>query len=244
MLRSRIIPCLLMHEGSLIKTRKFGDPKYVGDPINAVKIYNEKEVDELVLFDISAWRSGEPNFRVLEKIAVESRMPLCYGGGITTVEQARRMINLGYEKISISAAAIENPALVAQLADAIGSQSIVVTFDVRPRAGGGYSVFTQNGKRHVSDDLPGLCQQAVAHGAGELVIQSIEREGERIGYDLELADMVARQVALPLTFLGGAGTPAHMAELIDKVGTVGVGVGTMFVLKGPFRAVLISFCRP
>ncbi|GMV55097.1 MAG: imidazole glycerol phosphate synthase subunit HisF [Betaproteobacteria bacterium] len=246
MLRSRIIPCLLMHDGGLVKTRRFKDPKYVGDPLNAVKIFNEKEVDELMFLDIDASALGRaPNLSLLRGLAVESRMPLCYGGGITEVEQAARIIALGFEKVSISSAALARPALIREMAEVVGRQSVVITLDVRRnKLLGGYSLYTRNGQDKQKASLLEFCQQAAELGAGEIVINSIDRDGEMSGYDLELARKVRTSVSTPLTILGGAGTIAHMQELIDTVGVVGAAAGSMFVFKGPYRAVLINYARP
>ena len=246
MLRSRIIPCLLMREQGLVKTRQFGDAKYVGDPLNAVKIFNEKAVDELMFLDIDAsTKQSEPNFPFLKKLAVESRMPLCYGGGIKTARQAAQTIAIGFEKVSISSAAVHRPELIAEVADAVGSQSVVVTVDVRKnRFLPGYTVFTQNGRDEKKVNLVEFCQQVVALGAGEVVINSIDRDGEMKGYDLELAKIVRSAVSSPITMLGGAGSPNDMQALIDAVGVVGAGAGSMFVFKGVYRAVLISYSRP
>lgn len=246
MLRSRIIPCLLMHEGGLVKTRQFKDPKYVGDPLNAVKIFNEKEVDELMFLDIDASTQGRaPNLTLLRSLAVESRMPLCYGGGISTAAQAAQIITLGFEKVSISTAALARPALIREMTEAIGGQSVVVTLDVRRnRLLGGYGVYTRNGQDRQKAHLLEFCQQAVELGAGEIVINSIDRDGEMAGYDLELARKVRFAVSTPLSVLGGAGTLEHLQELIDAVGVVGAAAGSMFVFKGPYRAVLINYARP
>ncbi len=246
MLRARIVPCLLMHDGGLVKTEKFRNPKYVGDPLNAVKIFNEKEVDELMFLDIDATRLGrEPDYQRLRSIAVESRMPLCYGGGVTTAAQAAKIISLGFEKISVSAAALSRPALIAEMADAVGSQSVVVTLDVKRNAlFGGYSIHTHNGRTKQRAGLLEFCGQAAALGAGEIVINSIDLDGTMGGYDLELARQVRESVDTPVTFVGGAGTPDHMQALIDAVGVVGAAAGSMFVFKGPYRAVLISYSRP
>lgn len=234
-----------MQEGGLIKTKNFKDPKYVGDPINAVKIFNEKEVDELILLDIKAWEKGGPNYKLLEKIAVESRMPLCYGGGVTNSEQALRIINMGFEKVSISRAAISTPDIIGDIASKVGSQSVVVTLDVRKNPNtSGYSIYAENGTKRLQLDLIDVCRTVMEKGAGELVINSIDLEGEMKGYDLDLSKMVAKEVSIPITFIGGAGKTADMAKLINEVGVVGVGAGSMFVFKGPFRAVLISYSRP
>lgn len=246
MLRSRIIPCLLLHDGGLVKTRQFKEPKYVGDPLNAVKIFNEKEVDELMFIDIDAAldRRG-PNAPLLKNIAVESRMPLCYGGGITSAAQAAQVVSLGFEKVSISSAALARPALIREMADAVGAQSVVVTLDVRKnKLPPGYAVYTCNGREKQRVQLLEFCQQAIELGAGEIVINSIDRDGEMGGYDLELARRVRAVVSSPLTILGGAGKLDDMQALIDSVGVVGAAAGSMFVFKGPYRAVLISYARP
>ena len=246
MLRSRIIPCLLMHDGGLVKTRQFKDAKYVGDPLNAVKIFNEKEVDELMFLDIDATAHGRgPEFSLLKGLAVESRMPLCYGGGITSAKQAAQIIALGFEKVSISAAALTRSALIREMAEAVGAQSVVVTLDVRKnKLFSGYTVYTRNGLDKQKINFLEFCHEAVELGAGEVVINAIDRDGEMDGYDLELAKQVRKTVTSPLSILGGAGNAGHMQELIDSVGVVGAAAGSMFVFKGPYRAVLINYARP
>lgn len=246
MLRSRIIPCLLMCNGGLVKTRQFKDPKYVGDPLNAVKIFNEKEVDELMFFDIEASSHGRaPNLGLLRSLAVESRMPLCYGGGVSSAAQAAQIVALGFEKVSISTAALARPSLILEMAEAIGGQSVVVTLDVRRnKLLGGYTVYAHNGKQKHKVDLLDFCRQAVELGAGEIVINAIDRDGEMGGYDLELAGKVRSAISTPISMLGGAGTIGHMQELIDTAGVVGAAAGSMFVFKGPYRAVLINYARP
>jgi cyclase len=246
MLRSRIIPCLLLHKGGLVKTRQFKEPKYVGDPLNAVKIFNEKEVDELMFVDIDATAQGyEPRMPLLRSLAVESRMPLCYGGGVTSAEQGSRIVATGFEKVSVSAAALARPALIREMSEAIGAQSVVVTIDVKTnRLFSGYAIHTHNGRQKHKQPLLEFCQQAVSLGAGEIVINSIDRDGEMEGYDLELARQVRGAIDTPMTILGGAGSTEHMQALIDAVGTVGAAAGSMFVFKGPYRAVLISYARP
>lgn len=246
MLRSRIIPSLLLHKGGLVKTRQFAEPKYVGDPLNAVKIFNEKEVDELAFFDIDASaRRQPPNLALLKSIATESRMPMCYGGGVDNADLASRIINIGFEKVSISSAALQRPQLIREMAETIGSQSVVVTLDVKKnRLFSGYTIHTHNGKEKVKADLLDFCQQAVEQGAGEIVINCIDRDGEMKGYDLELAKSVRQRVSCPLTILGGAGSTDDMQALIDAVGVVGAAAGSLFVFKGPYRAVLINYTRP
>jgi imidazole glycerol-phosphate synthase subunit HisF len=246
MLQSRIIPVLLMRDKGLIKTRQFGGDKYVGDPINAVKIFNEKEVDELTLLDIDATVKGyAPDYDALRKIAVESRMPLCYGGGISSAQQAGDLIALGFEKVSVSAAALARPAVVREMAEQVGRQSVVVTIDVRKEGLlGGHHVYSHNGRQKHKVKLFDFLAEVSDLGAGEIVINSIDRDGMMQGYDLKLAKAVRDRVTTPISFVGGAGTPQHMAELIDTVGIVGAAAGSMFVFKGTYRAVLISYARP
>jgi len=246
MLRSRVIPCLLIHDGGLVKTEKFRPGKYVGDPLNAVKIFNEKQVDELMLLDIDATvnRRG-PDFARLRNLAVESRMPLCYGGGVTGADEAARIISLGFEKVSVSAAALKRPDLIKEMARAVGTQSVVVTLDVRKNAMlPGYTIFTHNGRTKERVDLIDFVRQAAELGAGEIVVNSIDRDGTMTGYDLDLARQVRQAVGLPMSMIGGAGSINHIEALIEAVGVVGAGAGSMFVFNGPYRAVLISYRKP
>jgi cyclase len=248
MLRPRIIPCLLVHKGGLVKTQAFKDPKYVGDPINAVRIFNEKEADELMVLDIDATvnRVG-PDFALIAKLAAECRMPLSYGGGVTTAEQAVRIVDMGVEKVAISSAAIANPALLNQMAAAVGRQSVVVVLDVRKRTGlfaKGYEVCTHNSKAVHRLDPVALANQLQDAGAGEIVINSVDRDGLMQGYDLELATQFMQVLKVPVTFLGGAGSLDHLGELIAKLGVVGAAAGSLFVFKGKYRAVLINYPTP
>jgi cyclase len=245
MLRPRIIPCLLIHNGGLVKSRKFQSPKYVGDPINAVKIFNEKEADELIILDIDATvNKSEPNYELISKLAAECRMPLCYGGGITTTEQAIRIINLGVEKISVSAAALENPGLLAEMAAAIGRQSVVAVLDIRKKIGifgKGYEVTTHNARKNYKTDVITLIKELQEAGAGEIVLNSVDCDGEMQGYDINLARQVQPVVKVPLTIMGGAGSLEHMSNLISACGVIGVAAGSFFVFKGAYRAVLINY---
>ncbi|MFS2047730.1 AglZ/HisF2 family acetamidino modification protein [Variovorax sp. Varisp41] len=246
MLRSRIIPTLLLRNNGLVKTVRFDNSKYIGDPINAVKIFNEKEVDELAFFDIDATsRQTSPNFELLKHIATESRMPLCYGGGVKDAKTASNIINIGFEKVSISAAAVERPPLIREIADAIGSQSVCVTFDVKKnKIFPGYTIYTHNGKNKVKTPLVDACVEALELGAGEIIVNSIDRDGTSEGYDLDLANQIRSTVSCPITMLGGCGSLDHMQALIDSVGVVGAAAGSFFVFKGQYRAVLISYARP
>ncbi|EYU14235.1 AglZ/HisF2 family acetamidino modification protein [Photorhabdus aegyptia] len=245
MLRPRIIPCLLVHKGGLVKTQGFKSPKYVGDPINAVKIFNEKEADELIVLDIDASvNEVEPNYELIAKLAAECRMPLCYGGGITTVDQASRIIDLGVEKVSISSAAVSDPSLLKKVSDAIGRQSVVAVLDVRKKAGffqKGYEICTHNARKTHKIDPISFAKTLQEAGAGEIVINSVERDGEMKGYDLALAQQMREFVNVPLTFLGGAGSYHDIIELVKTCGVVGAAAGSLFVFKGKYRAVLINY---
>jgi imidazole glycerol-phosphate synthase subunit HisF len=243
MLRPRIQPCLLVHNGGLVKTVQFKDPRYVGDPINAVKIFNEKEADELIVLDIDATANNvEPNFRLIAQFAVECRMPLCYGGGIKTVAQAKRIIELGVEKIAVSSAAIEQPALITEIAREIGSQSVVVVVDARKsRWSSDYEVRTRNGAVKTGMTPVQAAKEAEARGAGEIVVNSIDNDGMMKGYDLTLATQVRQATQLPMTVLGGAGSHADIVKLIESCGVVGAAAGSLFVFKGPLRGVLINY---
>lgn len=245
MLRPRIIPCLLIHQGGLVKTQGFKSAKYVGDPINAVKIFNEKEADELVVLDIDATVNGaEPNYGLIAKLAAECRMPLCYGGGIRTAAQASRIIDLGVEKVSISSAAVERPALLGEIAEAVGRQSVVAVLDVRKRSGlfaKGYELCTHNATRAHKLDPFEFAQVLQQAGAGEIVVNSVDRDGQMKGYDLELAARMREVVKVPMTVLGGAGSLDDLQALIARCGVLGAAAGSLFVFKGPYRAVLISY---
>ena len=242
MLRSRVMPCLLIHKKGLVKTVKFSEPKYVGDPINAVKIFNEKEVDELLVLDIDASVNGsEPDYALIGKLAVECRMPLCYGGGIKTVGQARRIVELGVEKVALSSSAIENSSIVSEVAAVLGRQSVVAVVDVKKTLLGGWAAFTHNGKKKIKKDLWVLLEELENSGAGEIVVNSIDNDGLMKGYDIKLAQMVRDQVSIPITVLGGAGSKEHIFELVDRFKVIGAAAGSLFVFKGVYKAVLINY---
>lgn len=242
MLRPRITPCLLVHKGGLVKTVGFKDSKYVGDPINAVKIFNEKEADELIVLDIDATVNGaEPDYQMIRDLAAECRMPLCYGGGVKTAEQASRIIGLGVEKVSISSAAIEDPGLIRRIAEQVGKQSVVVTVDTRKKLLGRYEVQTHNGRKGTKRDPIDFAREAAELGAGEIVLNSIDNDGLMKGYDLNLAQKLRAAVNIPITILGGAGSLDHMRALFDTCGVVGASAGSLFVFKGPYKAVLITY---
>ncbi|WP_313003688.1 AglZ/HisF2 family acetamidino modification protein [Chryseobacterium gleum] len=242
MLRPRIIPSLLIQDNGLVKTVNFKNPKYVGDPINAVRIFNEKEVDELAIFDIDATVKGlEPNYSLIERIANQSRMPLCYGGGVRTVEQAQKIFGLGIEKIALSSAVLQNPQLITQIAERVGSQSVIVVLDVKKKLFGGYEVYTHNGKKSTGINPFKFAEEAQKLGAGEIIINSIDQDGVMKGYDMGLIDKVREKISLPLTVLGGAGSLNDIKQVIDKHGIIGVAAGSLFVFKGVYKAVLINY---
>ncbi|WP_143883979.1 AglZ/HisF2 family acetamidino modification protein [Chryseobacterium binzhouense] len=243
MLRSRIIPCLLVHKRGLVKTVNFKDPKYVGDPINAVKIFNEKEVDELMVIDIDATVEGrEPDFEMIKNIAVECRMPFCYGGGVKSVAHAKKIISLGAEKVAISAAALQNTKLLKDIADAVGIQSVVVVIDIKKKKFfGGYEIVTHNGKKTADVKLERFLAELNEIGIGELVINSVDEDGKMNGYDFKLFDIIRKETDMPMTILGGAGSIDDIRVAIERYQTIGVSAGSLFVFKGKYRAVLISY---
>lgn len=242
MLYPRIIPCLLVHDKGLVKTVKFSDPKYVGDPINAVRIFNEKEVDELIVLDIDATvENREPDYKMIENLASECRMPLCYGGGIKTVEQAEKIFSLGVEKIAISSAAIENPELIQEIAERVGSQSMVVVLDVKKSFFGGYEVLTHNGKKKTGINPVKYLQTLQKLGIGEIVINSIDNDGVMKGYDMNIIEEIHNVAKVPLTAIGGASCLEDIGKLINKFGIIGIAAGSLFVFKGKYKAVLINY---
>ena len=243
MLRSRIIPCLLVHKKGLVKTVNFKDSKYVGDPINAVKIFNEKEVDELIVLDIDATKEKRgPDFTLIRNLAAECRMPFCYGGGVSTVEQAKKIISLGAEKVALSSAAINNPFLCKEMGNAVGVQSVVVVLDVRKRKLlGGYDIFTHNGKVKSKRKFKEFIVELNHIGVGEIVVNSIDNDGKMTGYDMELATLVRDLCDTPITILGGAGSLDHIKEIITKFKVIGAAAGSLFVFKGKYKAVLINY---
>lgn len=241
MLKPRIIPCLLIQDGGLVKTVNFGNPKYVGDPLNTVRIFNEKQVDEIMILDIDATVVGkEPDYALISALASECRMPLCYGGGIKNVEQIEQIISLGVEKVSLSSVIQEDPGLITRAAERVGSQSVVVCLDVK-KHWNSYRIFTHHGKKRIKADFLPFVQQMERLGAGELVINVIDRDGTMTGYDQNLIAGVWEKIGIPLTVLGGAGSYQDMSELVKRFGVIGLGAGSLFVFKGKFRAVLIQY---
>jgi cyclase len=230
----------------LVKTVRFAGDRYVGDPINAVRIFNEKETDELIVLDIDATvRGNEPSLTMVAKLAAECRMPLCYGGGIRSVEQAKRIVTLGVEKLALSSAVVEDARLIEHIAAEVGSQSVVVVMDVKRDASGtDYDLWTHNGTRKAGRRALEFALEAQTRGAGEIVFNSIDDDGMMHGYDLRLATKMREAMSIPITVLGGAGSLTDIARLFETCGVIGAAAGSLFVFKGPYKAVLINYPRP
>jgi cyclase len=240
MLLTRFMPCLLLLNGSLVKTVRFADPAYIGDPINAIRIYNELEVDELVFLDIMATaEQRRPPFEVLERIASECFMPVAYGGGLRTVEDLGTVFRLGVEKVVINTQAIEHPEFVTAAATRFGSQSVVVSIDAR-RTSKGLEVFTRGGRQATGRTPAQVAEQMANAGAGEIFLNSIDRDGMMQGYDLDLIRSVVDSVRVPVIACGGAGTVEHLGDAIKRAGAAAVAAGSMVVYFGRNRAVLIN----
>jgi cyclase len=238
----RILPCLLLKGNGLYKTVRFRDPTYVGDPINVVRIFNDKEVDEIAVLDIEATKRGSLPLPILRDLATECFMPLCYGGGVSSVDDLERLFGLGIEKVAINTAAVADPSLVTRGADLFGSQSIVVSLDVRSRRGR-WTVATRGGTRDTKIDVIEMARRMEGSGAGELLITSIDREGTGTGYDLELIRAVTSSVSIPVIAHGGAAGPDDLRRGFEQ-GASAVAAGSMFVFRGKHRAVLISYPDP
>jgi cyclase len=242
--RPRIIPFLLLKEGSLVKTRNFVQPRYIGDPINAVRIFNEKEVDELVLLDIAATSLGrQPNYELIRDIASEAFMPIGYGGGISTLGQIEALFKAGVEKVSLNSALYDNPNLIVEAARIFGSQSIAASIDVKRGLLGRYSLYSHSGSHRQKVDVFEHIRRLETLGVGELVVNSIDRDGTMGGYDLAFVEQIAQQVPIPVICVGGAGNVEHLRQGL-RAGASAVGAGSMFVFHGKHNAVLISYTDP
>jgi imidazole glycerol-phosphate synthase subunit HisF len=242
MIRARVIPTLLLQNSGLVKTKKFKSPVYIGDPINAVKLFNDKEVDELILLDINASVDNKPPpFRHLEEIVSESFMPLGYGGGIKTLKDIEKLFRIGIEKISLNTQAILNPSIVKEASEEFGRQSIVVSIDVKKNLFGNYHCYISNGKKNTIINPINFAKQMEDFGAGELYLTSFDREGTMKGYNLELIRSVAQAVSIPLIANGGAGTLDHFVEAIEEGKASAVTAGSMFVFHGSLRGILINY---
>lgn len=238
---NRVIPCLLLQDGGLVKTRRFAKPRYVGDPINAIRIFNDKYVDELVFLDITASRTGaEPDYDLIARIAGECFMPLCYGGGIRTLEQARRIIAGGVEKLAINSMAIDRPQLLGELSRELGASSVVAAIDVKRDWFGRERVFHPGRRRLTKLDPVQHAKAVVAAGAGEIFLNSVDRDGQYCGFDTDLIARVTTAVSVPVIACGGAADLADMRAAV-QAGASAAAAGSMFVFYGPHRAVLINY---
>jgi cyclase len=237
----RVIPALLLRNGGLVKTTRFKDSKYVGDPINVIRIFNEKEVDELIVLDIDASRSNkDPNYELIEQLAGECFMPLAYGGGIKTISQARRLFSLGIEKICIQTEAINNPLFITQLSNEFGSQSIIASVDIKRSWLGKPKIYKSSGSHSLKGDWLNLLDKMVEAGAGEVLLNSVDKDGTLSGPDLQLIKSASERVGVPLVAVGGVSSLSDIKNCIDA-GASAVAAGAFFVYHGPHRAVLITY---
>jgi cyclase len=242
MLRTRIIPALLLRGESLVKTVGFGKFTYVGDPCNTVRIFNELEVDELLFLDITATRERRsPNLTVLADIANECFMPLAYGGGVRHIEEAKAILQIGFEKIVVNTHALEKPGFISALADQLGSQAVVVSIDTKADLFGRYRVRAVAGKRNARRDPVTWAMEAERLGAGEILLTSIDREGSWSGFDLDLVSQVTKAVGIPVIAHGGAGCVEHIGQVVKSAGASAVGLGSMVVFQKKGMGVLVSF---
>jgi len=240
-MRARLIPVLTMLNGQLYKTTKFKNPVYVGDPLNAVRIFNESEADELCLLDMGATGSGSINFELIAKVAYECQMPLTYGGGLGSLEASLRAISLGVEKICFGSLAVTDPALIYDVSHRIGAQSVAVVLDVFRDSSGTYKLSTQSNTVQsdvsLEDWLLGFDIKAI----GDLLINNVDRDGTGAGFDLDLVRSIKQLVGIPITFIGGAGSLDDCRKVVEMFEYVGLGIGSLFCFKGKFRAVLINY---
>lgn len=242
MKRIRVIPVLLLHKHGLIKSRQFKSYRYVGDPINAVKIFNEKEVDELAIIDIDATREKrKPNIKQIREIGGEAFMPLSYGGGITDIIEVKEILFNGIEKVIINKSAFTSPNLIREIAERFGNQSTVVSIDVKKNMWGKYKVFTDNGSNNTGIDPVEFAQQCELNGAGEVLLNSIERDGTYKGFDIELIKLLSLSISIPVIACGGASTVLDFKNAVYEGHASAVSAGSMFVYQRPHNAVLISY---
>ncbi len=241
MLRTRVIPVLLLRNKGLVKTTQFDKSRYIGDPINAVKLFNDKEVDELIFLDIDASKQQlKPDFEYIKSIASECFMPLGYGGGITTMEDISLLFSIGVEKVIINSSALNNLHLIKEAANTFGNQSIVVAVDVNKNLFGKYQIFSHAKIKHKQTDLLEYVKKAQDAGAGEIFINSVENDGMMQGYDLKLIQRLSKELTVPMVISGGAGKLHHLKEAVEA-GASAVAAGSLFIYHGPHKAVLINY---
>lgn len=238
----RVIPCLLLKNNGLVKTVKFKNPKYVGDPINAVRIFNDKEVDELIFLDIDASAKGaQPDYELIEQIASQAFMPFCYGGGVKNIETMRRLFHIGVEKISINTAALDNQNLISEAVNIFGSQSIVVAMDIKKNIFGKYQLYSKTAQKKYKQNIIDYAKRVESLGAGELLVNSIDHDGCLNGYDINLIKQIAENVRIPVIALGGASSLQDMKAAVNEASASAVAAGSMFVFHGKHKAVLINY---
>jgi cyclase len=231
-----------MNDGDLVKTLKFKPDKYLGDPLNTIKIFNEKEVDELVLLDINATRKGrEPDYELIKSVARECTMPFGYGGGIKNSKQATEIIAAGAEKIVLGDGVFFNKNLISETAEILGSQSVSVIINYKKNLFGNHHIYIKNGEKKMKEDVLEFLQDSQNKGAGELVLYNIDRDGTRIGYDFSLVDKAYSLISIPIAIIGGVGSHNHFEEAVEKYPVIGLGAGSFFTLVGRYKAVLISY---
>ncbi len=241
MIQARVIPCLLLHGNGIVKTKKFKEAVYIGDPVNAVRIFSDKEADEIVILDIDASREGrEPNYELIAEMAGEAFMPVAYGGGVRSLEQIRRLIRSGVEKVVINTLATESTDTIRAAVDVFGSQAIVGAVDVRTELLGGYAVVAKSATVTTKLNLKQHLQSLLQAGVGELFVNNVDRDGCMTGYDMALVRSVT-QASVPVVVCGGAGTLAHLREAVIDGGASAVAAGSMFVFHGKHKAVLINY---
>ena len=242
MLQNRVIPCLLIQDNKLVKTVKFKNPKYIGDPVNAIKIYNEKEVDELIVVDISKKRyENGPNFNLIKQMADECFMPVCYGGGISNIDQIQKILKIGIEKIALNTAIMLDTQLISQAANKFGSQCIVVALDIKKNWLGKYKVTFNSGDQMINTDIVDFAKTAENAGAGEILINNIDRDVTWEGFDIEMIRKITSNVSIPVIAAGGAGNLSHIKDAITIGKASAVAIGSMAVYQSKGMGVLINF---
>lgn len=241
MYRNRVIPCLLLRNKGLYKTIKFKNPRYLGDPINTLKLFNDKEADEIIVLDISASINGkQPDFDYIKSLTKECFMPMCYGGGVTNLEQVEALYKLGVEKVSFNTSLFTSPKLIKDSAKNFGSQSVVASIDAKKNFLGSYSVYVLNGTKDTKIDPVTYAKRAEELGVGEIFINSIDKDGMMNGYDYYLIEKVSSSVNIPVVAMGGAGNLSNCVEAVNK-GASAAAAGSLFVYYGPLKAVLINY---
>lgn len=239
--RPRIIPCLLIYNGDLVKTKKFKNPTYLGDPINAVKIFNEEEADELCILDISSHKNGHINFELLKDIVSEAFMPMAYGGGITSLDDAKKLFRMGFEKLIFNTTLVTNPQMIRDVVAFAGAQSVVASIDVKKSLFGGEECYIDCGKKNIKQKCVSYLKKVEALGVGEVFINSIDNDGMMKGYNIELIKRVTCNTNLPVIACGGAGTLEDLSAAIKQGGAHAVAAGSIFVYYGSRNAVLINY---